>query len=599
MSSAIPPIPLPATKLLSASFHTSASSINSPNSTFNSINRENLPAAQDKEQLGSNEFLNKDKSIKSTPRLDTTRSNGSKASVISSETTPSPSSIESHSSISSFDSGENSADHAESSKVPRKRRTMTVVLLQQDQNSGLGSKKAVPSGRSLPRNSKTKSMSSFAKRARNVNRQVYQTTRVMHNRPSKVKGRPASANPKLLRSKRGGHTSTHAGGLKSQPNSNTYGMDALPAKDRPQSAPMRRLAGKRPTATKSKHEKKILLPKQGGWMAKEAQNTHLSKQKREKRGQEKRRRKRGVRKKVPVIRRGDSQSSAFNTTSNSSSVVSNNSFGSTEMIYESNFIPSFTPTTKHLDKTGIKKSRARPNSAPLHRSKPRASTTKLPSTMRSNSPDHKSVSKHLHAKHRPRGGSNSIRKKKNDHRRSSPKKRRKSPLRTENTGSKNVNEQNKATHKFVLRSIVRVQSIIRMYLAKLHTQRMLLTKFGETWKAIEAESAIKIQCAFRKRLAITRRLEMARENQSTVTRRARKSFYRLLRKIKNSLFRRPAKESNVKMDVVSDIKREQSSIKTVVPDNSAKQGATEHQARIRKIVKIQSVVRSHQAQHKL
>ena len=137
-------------------------------------------------------------------------------------------------------------------------------------------------------------------------------------------------------------------------------------------------------------------------MAKEGQNMHPSKQEREKRGQEKRRRKRGVRKKVPVIRRGDSQSSAFNTTSNSSSVVSNNSFGSTEMIYESNFIPSFTPTTKHLDKTGIKKSRARPNSAPLHRSKPRASTTKLPSTMRSNSPDHKSVSKHLHAKHRPR-----------------------------------------------------------------------------------------------------------------------------------------------------------------------------------------------------
>ena len=34
-------------------------------------------------------------------------------------------------------------------------------------------------------------------------------------------------------------------------------MDALPAKDRPQSAPMRRLAGKRPTATKSKHEKNL------------------------------------------------------------------------------------------------------------------------------------------------------------------------------------------------------------------------------------------------------------------------------------------------------------------------------------------------------
>ena len=136
---------------------------------------------------------------------------------------------------------------------------MTVVLLQQDQNSGLGSKKAVPSGRSLPRNSKTKSMPSFAKRAENANRQVYQTVRGRHNRPSKRKGRPVSANPKLLRSKRGGHTSTHAGGLKTNRIRNTYGMDALPAKDRPQSAPMRRLAGKRPTATKSSPCTNVLI----------------------------------------------------------------------------------------------------------------------------------------------------------------------------------------------------------------------------------------------------------------------------------------------------------------------------------------------------
>ena len=53
------------------------------------------------------------------------------------------------------------------------------------------------------------------------------------------------------------------------------------------------------------------------------------------------------------------------------------------------------------------------------------------------------------------------------------------------------------------------------------------------------------------------------------------------------------------MGVASDIKRAQGSDKTVAPDNAASQGAAEDQARIRKIVKIQSVVRSHQAQHKL
>ena len=55
-----------------------------------------------------------------------------------------------------------------------------------------------------------------------------------------------------------------------------------------------------------------------------------------------------------------------------------------------------------------------------------------------------------------------------------------------------------------------------MYLAKLRTRRMMLTKFGETWEAIEAKSAIKIQCAFRKRMAIKvvsrLRLEMVKES---------------------------------------------------------------------------------------
>ena len=136
----------PATKLFVGFFKARLRPQSTVPIAFNSINRENLPAAQDKEQLGSNEFLSKDKL---SNRRDSIRCGAMlKASVISSETTPSPSSIESHSPISSFDSGE-TAPIMQRVQSPKETEDNDGRFAATRPKQRLGVEKAVPSGRSL------------------------------------------------------------------------------------------------------------------------------------------------------------------------------------------------------------------------------------------------------------------------------------------------------------------------------------------------------------------------------------------------------------------------------------------------------------------
>ena len=142
--------------------------------------------------------------------------------------------------------------------------------------------------------------------------------------------------------------------------------------NRPKSAPMHRLSFANLQLQQQQHNeqtKKILQPsptKKSAWISTKDKKNSNTKSKLS-----------STKKKihVPVKKRGSNNMNNRLNRTNSSNInvsfaSSTNSFGSTEMIYESNFIPSFRyNNNKHNTENGttMNKSSSRPSSAPLHR----------------------------------------------------------------------------------------------------------------------------------------------------------------------------------------------------------------------------------------